>query len=92
MAGTLPSSGLTPGPNPRLGIMVYDMGKVGLLYERFIYGTDFPAVDFPGGAGRLIQKAMGLRYKIVNGAVTFEGNDCTWALPGKLHRSYNNVS
>ena len=40
-----------------------------------------------GGFG-LIQKPTGLRYTIVNGAVTFEGTECTGALPGKLLRSY----
>ena len=33
----------------------------------------------------------GLRYTMVNGTVTFEGNDCTEALPGKLLRSYDMV-
>jgi len=37
----------------------------------------------------LIQKAVGLRYTIVNGVVTFEDTDCTGALPGKLMRSYD---
>ena len=49
------------------------------------------ANDFPGGERRLIQKSKGLRYTIVNGTVTFEENDCTGALPGKLLRSYDMV-
>jgi hypothetical protein len=60
--------------------------EVDLLYERPIYAT-----DFPGGERRLIQKPTGLRYTIVNGTVTFEGNDCTSALPVKLLRSYDMV-
>ena len=33
----------------------------------------------------------GIRYIIVNGTVTFVGNRCTGALPGKLLRSYDMV-
>ena len=68
-------------------IIVYNMDELGMLYEKPIFAT-----DFPGGERRLIQKPTGLRYTIVNGAVTFEGNDCTGALPGKLLRSYDMVS
>ena len=67
-------------------IMVYNMDELGFLHEKPIFET-----DFPGGERRLIQKPTGLRYTIVNGAVTFEGNDCTGALPGKLLRSYDMV-
>jgi len=35
-----------------------------------------------------VQKAKGIRYTIVNGAVTFEESVCTHATPGKLLRSY----
>ena len=65
-------------------IMVYDYGELGYLHEKPVYAT-----DFPGGERRLIQKPTGLRYTIVNGTVTFDGNDCTGALPGKLLRSYD---
>ncbi len=67
-------------------IIVYDLDKLGLLHDKPIY-----ADDFPGGERRLIQKPTGLLYTIVNGTVTFEGNDCTGALPGKLLRSYDMV-
>ena len=67
-------------------IIVYNMDELGFLHEKPIFDT-----DFPGGERRLIQKATGLRYTIVNGGVTFEGNDCTGALPGKLLRSYDMV-
>ena len=67
-------------------IMVYNMDELGFLHEKPIFDN-----DFPGGERRLIQKPVGLRYTIVNGAVTFEGNDCTGALPGKLLRSYDMV-
>ena len=68
-------------------IMVYNLEELGYLYDRTVYVNDFPA-----GERRLIQKPTGLRYTIVNGTVTFEGNSCTGALPGKLLRSYDMVS
>ncbi len=64
-------------------IVVYDLERLGFLYERPVYAN-----DFPGGERRFIQKPKGLRYILVNGAVTFEENRCTGALPGKLLRSY----
>ena len=35
-------------------IIVYDLEKLGLLYDRPVYAT-----DFPGGERRIIQKARG---------------------------------
>ena len=67
-------------------VIVYNQEEIGFAYERPKFAN-----DFPGGERRLIQKANGLRYTIVNGTVTFEGNDCTGALPGKLLRSYDMV-
>ena len=67
-------------------IIVYDMDKLGYLYDKAVFAT-----DFPGGERRLVQKPVGLLYTLVNGTVTFEGNDCTGALPGKLLRSYDMV-
>jgi len=67
-------------------IMIYELDKLGYLHDRSIYSS-----DFPGGERRIIQKPVGLRYTIVNGTVTFEGNDCTDALPGKLLRSYDMI-
>ncbi len=67
-------------------IMVYNMDELGFLYDKPIFET-----DFPGGERRLIQRATGLRYTIVNGVITFEGNECTGTVPGKLLRSYDMV-
>ncbi len=67
-------------------VIVYDLNELGYLYNRPTYAN-----DFPGGERRLIEKPTGLRYTIVNGTVTFEGNDCTGALPGKLLRSCDMV-
>jgi len=43
--------------------------------------------DFPGGAGRLIQKATGYDYTLVNGQVFMEAGEHTGALAGTLLRS-----
>ena len=67
-------------------IIVYDLEKLGYIYEKPILVN-----DFPGGERRLVQKPTGLRYVMVNGTVTFEENTCTGALPGKLLRSYDMV-
>ena len=61
--------------------------SLGFQYDKMVYSH-----DFPGGERRIIQKPTGLRYTLVNGVVTFEGNDCTGALPGTLLRSRDMVS
>ena len=69
-------------------IIVYDQEKLGLLYDGPVYAN-----DFPGEERRIIQKAKGIRYTVVNGTVTFEeGTVCTGATPGKLLRSYDMVN
>lgn len=69
-------------------LIVYDLDKLGLQYDSPVYDT-----DFPGGERRIIQKARGIRYTVVNGDVTFtEGTVCTGATPGKLLRSYDMVN
>ena len=68
-------------------IIVYDQEKLGFQYDNPVYAT-----DFPGGERRLIQKAKGLRYTIVNGVVTFEDSVCTDEVPGKLLRSYDMIT
>ncbi len=44
------------------------------------------AHDFPGDEWRRVQKAIGYRYIMVNGEVTFRDGNCTGATPGKLLR------
>ena len=68
-------------------VIIYNQDELGFVYDKPFYDT-----DFPGGERRMIQRPTGLRYTIVNGEVTFEGSDCTGALPGKLLRSYDMVS
>ena len=67
-------------------LMVYDLEKLGYVYDKPIYAN-----DFPGNERRFVQQPTGLRYILVNGTVTFQENQCTGALPGKLLRSYDMV-
>ena len=67
-------------------LIVYSLEELGFVHEKPVF-----AHDFPGGMPRLVQKPKGLRYTIVNGAMTFEDSNCTGALPGKLLRSYDMV-
>ena len=67
-------------------IIIYNMEELGFAYDKPIFAN-----DFPGGERRFIQKPKGLRYTMVNGTVTFEGNNSTGSLPGKLLRSYDMV-
>ena len=60
-------------------ILVYDLKTLRSLPEEVAY-------DFPGGEWRRIKRAEGYNYTIVNGEVTFEGNRCTGATPGRLLR------
>jgi len=60
-------------------IIVYD-------YETLSLEPGQKLFDFPGGDWRRGCKAQGYQWTIVNGVVTFEGQDCTGATPGKLLR------
>jgi N-acyl-D-amino-acid deacylase len=62
--------------------IVYEPERLGFVHAEPVF-----ADDFPGGERRIIQKARGYRWTIVNGTVTFEDGRCTGALPGKLLRS-----
>ena len=62
-------------------IVVYDLEKLAVLPMETV--TDLPNNDW-----RRVQKADGYHYTLVNGSVTFEGQTCTGALPGKMLRSY----
>ena len=60
-------------------ILVYD-------YEQLDSLPAERAWDYPAGEWRLIQKATGYNYIIVNGEITFIDGECTEATPGKLLR------
>jgi len=44
------------------------------------------AHDLPGNEWRRVQHAIGYRYIMVNGTITFEDGSCTGATPGRLLR------
>jgi N-acyl-D-aspartate/D-glutamate deacylase len=44
--------------------------------------------DLPGGGRRLVSRAFGIQYTIVNGEVLYEGTTHNGALPGRVLRSY----
>jgi N-acyl-D-amino-acid deacylase len=60
-------------------IVIYDYDKLETLPQHRVW-------DYPAGEWRLIQKAAGYDYILVNGEVTFTQGDCTGATPGKLLR------
>jgi N-acyl-D-aspartate/D-glutamate deacylase len=60
-------------------IYIYDYNELG--YDNSSYGI---ARDIPGGDWRRVVRAEGIRYCIVNGAVTLENNEPTGALTGQM--------
>jgi N-acyl-D-aspartate/D-glutamate deacylase len=63
-------------------LVIYDLAKLRVKPVETVR-------DLPDGDWRRVQKADGYRYTIVNGQITFEGQQCTGALPGKMLRSYD---
>jgi N-acyl-D-aspartate/D-glutamate deacylase len=63
-------------------IVIYDLQKLQVLPMETVY-------DLPNNDWRRVQKADGYHFTIVNGAVTFEGQQCTGKLPGRVLRSYD---
>jgi N-acyl-D-amino-acid deacylase len=64
-------------------VVVYDMGELKRTPE-----WEFEVLhDLPANEWRVVQKAEGYRWTIVNGEITFENGDCTGATPGKLLRN-----
>ncbi|MDO6414495.1 amidohydrolase family protein [Sphingomonas sp. BIUV-7] len=60
-------------------VIVYDADAIGSLPQERLW-------DYPAGEWRLVQKATGYHFIIVNGVVTFIDGECTQATPGKLLR------
>ncbi len=69
---------LTPGAYADVNVL--DLDAMRLHMPDYVH-------DFPGGAGRLIQKASGYDYTLVNGQVFMEAGEHTGALAGSLLRS-----
>lgn len=68
-------------PGMPADIVVYDMAKLGIATETPIFE---PVL---GGGKRFIERAVGYRAIIVNGTPTFEWDECTNALPGRVIRT-----
>ena len=68
-------------PGMPADIVVYDLEALKVTPSEPVYE------DIIGGGKRLIQKAEGYRYIIVNGVPTFEDGECTGALPGRVLRT-----
>src|SRR3546814_4027888 len=62
-------------------IVVYDMEKLGIATESPVFE---PVI---GGGKRFIERAVGYRAIIVNGVTTFEWDECTGKLPGRVIRT-----
>lgn len=66
-------------PGLRADLNVIDLGRVREEMPEFVH-------DFPGGAGRFIQRAVGYRATICNGQVILEHDKHTGARPGQVLR------
>ena len=66
-------------PGYKADLNLIDLGEVGLRLPEMVF-------DLPAGGRRLIQKADGYRYTLVNGQVTMRDGSPTGALPGRLVR------
>jgi N-acyl-D-aspartate/D-glutamate deacylase len=62
-------------------IVVYDLDQLAVTPDKPVYE------NILGGGRRLVEKAVGYRYIIVNGQITFIDGECTGALPGRILRS-----
>jgi N-acyl-D-amino-acid deacylase len=62
-------------------ITIFDFDRIG--------SPERPEIlhDFPGGGRRLVTRAQGIEYTIVNGAILYEAGQYTGALPGHVLRS-----
>lgn len=60
-------------------INVIDTERIGLRRPELVH-------DLPGGARRLVQRAVGYEYTIKSGQVTFDHGESTGARPGSLLR------
>ena len=66
-------------PGYKADVNIIDLDEVGLQLPEMHY-------DLPAGGRRLLQRAAGYRYTIVNGEVTMQNGEPTGALPGGLIR------
>jgi N-acyl-D-amino-acid deacylase len=86
---------LTFDPAMLLGIPNRGLLKQGFAADLTIFDPDKVqarekefADDLPGGASRLVARADGYRYAVVNGQVIQRDGELTGACPGRVLRSY----
>jgi len=86
---------LTFDPAVLLGIPNRGLLKEGMAADLTIFDPDKVQAkekefvrDLPGGASRLIARADGYRYTVVNGQVLLRDGEPTGACPGRVLRSY----
>ena len=87
---------LTFDPATLLGIPNRGLLKTGLAADLTIFDPDTVqaqekefVADFPGGASRLVAKAEGYRYTVVNGQLLMRDGEPTGTHPGRVLRSYD---
>lgn len=86
---------LTFDPAVLLGIPHRGLLKEGFAADLTIFDPDTVRAkdkefvsDLPGGAARLVARADGYRYTLVNGQVVLRDGELTGACPGRVLRSY----
>jgi N-acyl-D-aspartate/D-glutamate deacylase len=86
---------LTFDPAVLLGIPGRGLLKEGMAADLTIFDPDRVQAkekefvrDLPGGASRLVARADGYRYTVVNGQVLLRDGEPTGACPGRVLRSY----
>ena len=70
-------------PGMAADVIVYDLSRIRRVPDWTVAEI---VRDQPAGEWRRVQRADGYHWTLVNGVVTFEGNACTGATPGRLLR------
>ena len=88
-------SRLTSTPARLLGIPRRGLLRPGMAADLTVFDPDTVAAkpremvqDFPGNASRLIARAEGYEYTVVNGHVVVRDGEPTGAHPGRVLRSF----
>ena len=88
---------MTAGPARVVGLKDRGLIKAGMRADINVLDPERVAEcqpqrvhDFPGGAPRLIQRAVGYGYTLVNGDVILEADELTGARSGRVLRNGDN--
>jgi N-acyl-D-aspartate/D-glutamate deacylase len=81
----IPGRGII-APGKAADLTIFDFDRIG--------SPERPEVrhDFPGGGRRLVTRAEGIEYTIVNGTVLYQAGQHTGALPGRVLRSGQSIA